>query len=191
MLQQVRGRDRGDLAAVREHLSVIAVKTPGPVRRRSDGNLLQAGVDPVSVIAVSEQWLDQLTLAAADVDNRPGGRRWQHRADIATVDQSTSLTAPATGMLGRIGLVQSISQCPAVCSSDHAEIILHHSRLLSDFRKYRLYVRPPVPPCGGTRPQPGMQQAKTLRRRACLMRRELMHGTGAKRCASYLALDRV
>ena len=109
MFQHVGSRYGGEAAdPFLENVPVVAFAHLVQPGRAGECHLLGTDIDTLDVIAVGAQQTHQFALPAADVYDQSGTRRRQQRADVTAVDQSSSLTAAAAGVLRCVRLIQPV-----------------------------------------------------------------------------------
>ena len=77
----------------------ISLADPGHARRAGECRLLRTDVYALRVKAVQLQQPDELAAPAANVDDGPGCRRRQHRADVTPVNKSSRFVSATACVL--------------------------------------------------------------------------------------------
>jgi hypothetical protein len=111
MLKYVGGGDCSEQASMlAEKVTIVALLDSVQACCPGESDLLGTHVYARCIVAVSQEQPDQMTLAAADIKDRPSARRRQEGPDISSVDKSGRFAIAPACVVGRICLVEAIAQ---------------------------------------------------------------------------------
>jgi hypothetical protein len=82
-----------------ENYAEIPLPDPGHARRAGQCRLLRTDVDALRVKTVHLQQPDEFAASAANVDDGPGCRPWQHGTDVTPVNKSSCLVSATAYVL--------------------------------------------------------------------------------------------